>query len=72
MRNLIFKKEKKKEEEEEEEANTQHDQIAPYITFIEYTHIYIYIYTNTRTEPGFEPGGPKHEPKKFQVTWFFF
>ena len=22
-------------------------------------------------EPGFEPGGPKHEPKKFQVTWFF-
>ena len=23
------------------------------------------------TEPRFEPkGGPKHEPKKFQVTWF--
>ena len=21
-------------------------------------------------EPGFEPGGVKHEPKKFQVTWF--
>ena len=20
-------------------------------------------------EPGFEPGGVKHEPKKFQVTW---
>ena len=25
----------------------------------------------TGTEPGFEPrGGPKHEPKKFHVTWF--
>ena len=21
-------------------------------------------------EPGFEPGGVKHESKKFQVTWF--
>ena len=21
-------------------------------------------------EPGFEPGGVKNEPKKFQVTWF--
>ena len=27
-------------------------------------------YTRAGTKPGFEPGGPKHEPKKFQVTWF--
>ena len=27
-------------------------------------------YYMSMDEPGFEPGGPKHEPKKFHVTWF--
>ena len=27
-------------------------------------------YTRAGTKPGFVPGMPKHEPKKFQVIWF--
>ena len=38
-----------------------------------YTHFFPVRRLSTsqpRTEFGFEPGGSKHEPKKFQVTWF--